>query len=377
MMRLTVSDENGGSASTTQAVTVANAAPERVTISGPTAGDEGQALSFTGSATDPAGTSDTLAYNWTVAKGGVDGFAAGNGISFSFTPNDNRTYVVRLTASDEDGGTASTTRTVIVGPEPGKRQSDAAKKLGVEVEHEVHLGGGVVLRMVLVPPGEFSMGCRRAPDDVVKLTSGSAELFEPEHPLHRVRITKAFLLGKYEVTQEQWEAMMGQNPSERKGPKYPVGMVNWSDCQAFITKLNEKFPDRKFRLPTEAEWEYACRADTETLYSFGDDRRELSKHAWYRANALGKRHAVGQKKPNAWGFHDMHGSSWEWCSDRRVSYPASLQIDPVGIIDEPKRLVRGGSWNDDPCYCRSAYRPALPDHMKADNLSLRLLCTIP
>jgi len=163
------------------------------------------------------------------------------------------------------------------------------------------LGKGIKLEIVLIPAGEFLMG---SPDS-------EKEKFDCEKPQHRVRITKRFYLGKYLVTQEQWEAVMGSNSSYFKGPKIPVEAVSWDDCQQFLGKLNAKSAAGagKFVLPSEAQWEYACRAGSETRYCFGDDEKQLGEFAWYDENSGKKPHPVGEKKPNAWALFDMHGNA--------------------------------------------------------------------
>jgi formylglycine-generating enzyme required for sulfatase activity len=213
-------------------------------------------------------------------------------------------------------------------------------------ELAVDLGGGVKLEMVLIPAGEFMMG-----DD---------KGYELEKPVHKVTITKPFYLGKYEVTQEQWEAVMGSNPSWFKGPKNPVQTVSWDDCQKFLDKLNAKTGGQggKFVLPTEAQWEYACRAGSTMQYCFGDDEARLGDYAWYTANSRHKAHPIGEKKPNAWGLYDMHGNVWEWCADWYDAgyYAGSPKDDPTGSTTGWYRVFRGGSWNNDARLCRSAFR---------------------
>ncbi len=181
-----------------------------------------------------------------------------------------------------------------------------------------------------------------------------------EKPQHRVRITKPFYLGKYLVTQEQWQAVMGNNPSEFKGPKNPVERVSWDDCQKFLEKLNAKIGTQrgKFVLPTEAQWEYACRAGSTTRYCFGDDESGLGEYAWYYANSEKKTHPVGEKKPNAWGLYDMHGNVQESCQDWYDDgyYAKSPTDDPTGPAMDTDHVLRGGSWRRPASDCRSASR---------------------
>ncbi len=215
-------------------------------------------------------------------------------------------------------------------------------------ELAIDLGGVVKLEMVLIPAGEFLMG---SPD-----SDKDAQGWEK--PQHRVRITKPFYLGKYLVTQEQWGAVMGSNPSRIKGPKNPVEMVSWEDCQEFLKRLNAKVGGGKFQLPTEAQWEYACRAGSTMRYCFGDDEKQLGEYAWYDKNSGSKTHPVGEKKPNAWGLYDMHGNVWEWCQDWSDAgyYAKSPTDDPTGPTGGSDRVFRGGSWNLPAWLCRSAYR---------------------
>jgi formylglycine-generating enzyme required for sulfatase activity len=183
----------------------------------------------------------------------------------------------------------------------GRQEADS-KTNGPPKELTMDLGRGVKLEMVLIPAGEFLMG---SPDSDKDANAG-------EKPQHRVRIIKPFYLSKYLVTQEQWKAVMGGNPSEFTGPKNPVETVSWDDCQEFFEKLNAQSaaPGGKFQLPSEAQWEYACRAGSKTRYCFGDDEKQLGEYAWHGQNSGGKPHPVGEKKPNARGLYDMHGNAW-------------------------------------------------------------------
>jgi len=232
------------------------------------------------------------------------------------------------------------------------------------------LGKGIKLEMVLIPAGEFVMG---SPDS-------DKDGFDWEKPQHRVRITTPFYLGKYLVTQEQWEAVMGNNPSYFKGLKNPVETVSWNDCQKFLGKLNAKVGSGagKFQLPSEAQWEYACRAESKTKYCFGDDKSQLGEYAWYRNNSASKTHPVGEKKPNAWGLYDMHGNVWEWCQDWNDDgyYAKSPTDDPTGPATGSDRVPRGGSWNYPARLCRSASRNSGGPGSRGDNLGLRV-CLVP
>jgi formylglycine-generating enzyme required for sulfatase activity len=217
-------------------------------------------------------------------------------------------------------------------------------------EITVDLGKGVKMALVMIPAGEFMMG---SPDS-------DKDADNDEMPQHRVRITKPFYLGKYLVTQEQWQNVMGSNPSWFNRPKNPVDNVSWDACQVFLSKLNAKSAagGGKFQLPSEAQWEYACRAGSTTKYCFGDDESKLGEYAWYEANSGSKTHPVGQKKPNAWGLYDMHGNVWEWCQDwwKDGYYKKSPVDDPTGPTRGSGRVLRVGGWFFPAGFCRSAAR---------------------
>ncbi|HEX2855699.1 MAG TPA: formylglycine-generating enzyme family protein [Opitutaceae bacterium] len=194
----------------------------------------------------------------------------------------------------------------------------------------IDLGGGVKMEFVLIPAGSFTMGSARNSYD--------------EKPVHQVTLTQSYHLGKFEVSQEQWEKVMGGNPSHFKGAKLPVENVSWEDCQRFLAELRKK-TGRQFALPTEAQWEYACRAGTTTTFSCGDDEACLADHSWHSGNSGLTTHPVGQKKPNAWGLHDMHGNVFEWCADwYSESYPDGDAVDPQGPSTGERRTIRGGAW---------------------------------
>jgi formylglycine-generating enzyme required for sulfatase activity len=199
------------------------------------------------------------------------------------------------------------------------------------------------MEFVLIPAGEFLMG---------------SDYYEPdERPVHKVVISKPFYLGKYEVTQAQWLEVMGTNPSHFKGDlNRPVERVSWYMVQDFIRRLNGREGHNKYRLPTEAEWEYAARAGSTTQYSFGDNESFLEQFAWYNKNDGGKTHSVGQLRPNAWGLYDMHGNVWEWINDWRGPYLVGTIIDPQGSATGNAKGYRGGGWGYGAGRCRSADR---------------------
>jgi len=191
-----------------------------------------------------------------------------------------------------------------------------------------------------------------------KFTMGDKD-FDDATP-HEVTISNDYWMQTTETTQGQWEAVMGKNPSFFKGADLPVETVSREECQEFLKKLNEKAKDqlkgKAAKLPTEAEWEYACRAGEKGKWCFGDDEKKLSEYAWSEKNSDDKTYPVGQKKPNAWGLYDMHGNVWEWCEDWYEMYPSGAVTDPTGPAKGQFRCLRGGGWFNGGGDSRSAYR---------------------
>ncbi len=223
--------------------------------------------------------------------------------------------------------------------------AEAKKHLGPAKTMTLDLGGGVAMELVYIRPGRFTMGSN----------SGSSD----GRPAHQVSVSSGFYMGKYEVTQVQYERIMGKNPSRFKGTSNPVEQVSWIEATEFCRKLSQR-TGGKVRLPTEAEWEFACRAGSTTRFCFGDSDNGLGDYAWYRSNSGSKTHAVGGKRANAWGLHDMHGNVWEWCSDwyEKGYYAKSPGRDPSGPTSGGYRVLRGGSWYNFDTLCRSASRGA-------------------
>jgi formylglycine-generating enzyme required for sulfatase activity len=176
-----------------------------------------------------------------------------------------------------------------------------------------------------------------------------------ERPAHEVAVTTPFYISKFETTQGHYQQVMGTNPSHFKGANLPVETVSWDDAQDFCKKVSAA-TGQTVRLPTEAEWEYACRAGTATAYCSGDEDADLDRVGWYAANSKGTTHPVGQKEPNAWGVYDMHGNVWEWCADWYEPYKSEAAVDPQGPSDGQYRVLRGGAWDLGPGDCRSASR---------------------
>jgi formylglycine-generating enzyme required for sulfatase activity len=244
-------------------------------------------------------------------------------------------------------------------------EEERLKKEKEQQERLAKWGNSIGMKFTMIPAGKFNMG---------------SEKDDREKPVHKVKINNPFYLGTYPVTQAEWEEVMGENPSKFKGDDLPVEQVSWDDVREFIKKFNEKEGTNKYRLPSEAEWEYACRAGTHTRYSFGDYESKLGDYAWYDANSGGKAQPVGQKQPNSLGLYDMHGNVWEWVQDNWHNDYNGAPTD--GSAWESgygaDRLVRGGSWLGFAWYCRSAFRgPIDPRNRgprrRVNNLGFRIL----
>lgn len=260
-----------------------------------------------------------------------------------------------------------------------KAQEAWAKHLGRKVEETVEIGKGVTMTFVLVPPGKFQMG---SPADEKER--------DEDETLHTVTLTESFYLAKYEVTQAQYEALTGKNPSHFKGSDLPVECVSWEDARDYAAKLTTKRKDKYlYRLPTEAEWEFSCRGGHPSFRPFGiGDGLFLSSFQSnfdgnnpYGGAEKGPHHAktspVGSYQANALGLYDMHGKVWEWCSDWYAAYPKRTVTNPAGPSRGSGRVIRGGSWNDDAPLCRAAYRYRGTPTNRSNGLGFRLACIAP
>lgn len=256
-------------------------------------------------------------------------------------------------------------------------QRSWAEYKGVAVE----VVNSLDMSLRFIPPGHYMRGGERSPSETYRRYGGDVTWYEREHPAHAVTLPHGFLMSTTPVTQAQWESLMGTTVVEQRdaanprltlrgtGDSFPMYYVSWEDAMAFCRRLTER--DRSaglicegmaYRLPTEAEWEYTCRAGTTTAFHMGDDDRALHRVAWYRENSEQQARPVGRKEANAFGLHDMHGNVYEWCHDRFEHYTQEHAIAPTGSHQGVHRIVRGGAWISAPGSLRSAYRlEANPD----------------
>lgn len=231
----------------------------------------------------------------------------------------------------------------------------------------------IEMEFIRIPTGEFNMGS--------PMREKRRKLWES--PVHKVTIKKPFYLGRYPVTQEQWRKVMGNNPAYFKGEKHPVENISWNEIQVFFRELNALENtggvSRTYRLPTEAEWEYAARAGTETAYFFGDDESKLTEYAWFLENSEFETHPIGLKKPNPWGFYDIYGNVGEWVQDEyHISYKGSptdgrAWENAFPSVSTPVRIRRGGGWNGNAGCCRSAERLFAAQDKRLNSLGFRVV----
>ena len=245
---------------------------------------------------------------------------------------------------------------------PNNLQNQSLGHLGKPVDLIINLGKNIHLETVLISAGKFLMGS-------LVYENGRND----DETQHEVTLTKSYYMGKYAVTQEQWKAVMGKNPRYIKGANLPVTDVSWEDCQKFIKKLNG-ITKGKYRLPTESEWEYACRAGTTTAYSFG--AKITPKDANYGDSGIDEPVAVGSYKPNAFGLYGMHGNVWEWCEDWEADYPKGAVTDPKGPATGEYRVLRGGSFVDAESGARSSVRFNNSPTYRSSDAGFRLARTI-
>jgi formylglycine-generating enzyme required for sulfatase activity len=292
--------------------------------------------------------------------------------------------VIAGTRGDDHEGEIKGDEVAMTRSKPGGSPSYFKLRLKKSVPQIETVTNSVGMALRLIPAGGFVMGSPEPGFDT----------HADETPQHRVQITRAFYLGATEVTQGQYKAVTGQNPSHFKGPDdLPVEKVSWIDAVKYCNALsraeglplyykadgpNLVVPDWKgtgYRLPTEAEWEYACRAGSPTLFNFGDDPARLGGSAWFRDNSGDQTHPVGQKPSNAFGLFDMHGNVFEWCSDGYDPgfYARSQEADPVCPLPPGSlRVMRGGCWVDFPLVTRSAHRGRSPQGNRSNLLGFRV-----
>ena len=305
-----------------------------------------------------------------------------NGVARTTLPVGQHSYIVACDGYDSEEGTvklkASTPsnlqitlskeavailQSVISQPIVAQQPMDQTPVTNVD-NISIPVKDGISIDMVRVEAGTFTMGA----------TPEMGDPFDADKPAHRVTLTNDYYIGKYEVTQALWKAVMGNNPSNFKGDNLPVEKVSWDDCQEFISKLN-RITGKTLRLPTEAEWEYAARGGNNSRGYQYSGSNNLSDVAWFRGNSGGKPHAVGTKQPNELGIYDMSGNVDEWCQDWYWygAYSSSSQVNPTGANSGSDRVFRGGSWSGEARYCRSSYRLYYtPDHSNY-SLGLRLV----
>ncbi len=272
----------------------------------------------------------------------------------------------KQSASTTTKKTSTTTKKTTTGNSTAKRATSSPKK---QTSHRVNASysngvltvNGVRYEMMMVYAGTFTMGA----------TSEMENPLDNEKPAHKVTLPNNYRMGKTEVTQALWKAVMGSNPSYFKGDNKPVECVSWNDCQKFISKLNAA-TGKNFRLPTEAEWEFAARGGNISKHYQYSGSNNLNDVAWYDGNSSSTTHDVASKQANELGIYDMSGNVWEWCSDWYGSYSSNTQYDPAGPTSGSYRVYRGGSWNSYARLCRSSFRRGYAPDLRGSYYGLRL-----
>ncbi len=256
-----------------------------------------------------------------------------------------------------------------------KVQKNAAKYYCLPLNFQIKINENITIDFVLIPPGDFKMGSKYTKEEVAELFGGKASEYDLEYSKnsdnqHTVKLTKPFYMSTYEITQSQWNAFMENNPSPIHNPILPVGHVSWDDCKFFCSNLSTK-TGKDFRLPTEAEWEYACRAGTTTEFYFGD---KLTKElANYDSDSAVP---VGSYPSNAWGLFDMHGNVLEWVEDAYYWYTEDSQIDPLETEHQFGRMYRGGFYSGKMNTLRSARRVSHYKSMSYEFYGFRIVCPV-
>ena len=301
---------------------------------------------------EEAGYDVTFTCNVSSAALSIDGtsYGAVSGTRFLKTG----THTISLTAE----GYENYSRTITVNRQNRSFHFTMTEKVNQNLTVRV---GDVSFVMVKVSGGTFTMGA----------TSEMENPYTDEKPTHQVTLS-SYYIGETEVTQALWKAVMGSNPSHFKGDNLPVEEVSWNDCQTFISKLNS-LTGKRFRLPTEAEWEFAARGGNQSRHTQYSGSSRIDDVAWYDGNSGYNTHPVKTKQPNELGIYDMTGNVWEWCQDWKGSYSSYAQTNPTGASSGSYRVFRGGSYFESPRICRSSDRRSTAPHITYDSLGLRLV----
>ena len=303
-----------------------------------------------------------------------------NGVAQTTLPVGQHSYIVACDGYESEEGTvklktsapsnlqitltkeAVSTQQSIVS-QPTVAEQPVAQPTVVNSDHiSIPVKDGISIDMVRVEAGTFTMGA----------TAEMEDPYDDEKPTHQVTLTNDYYIGKYEVTQALWKAVMGKKPSKFKGDNLPVENVSWDDCQEFISQLN-RITGKTFRLPTEAEWEYAARGGKKSRGYQYSGSNDISDVAWYDGNSGNKTHAVGSKQANELGIYDMSGNVWEWCQDWHGSYSSSSQTNPTGVKSGSYRVIRGEGWFNGASICRSSYRDGRLPYASSRDQGLRLV----